>query len=294
MKHAETTKRSIAGAAAMVALLTLPAAGHGGDRAAVHPRLVVSLSGCTLRLQTAPGRAVVFPVGVGRLTDGGQEGPLGALFTGPNPRDRDLYIPRRRLPAFHRGLPYLRLDRRRGKGVRPFGIHGPVSPTLIWGRVSRGCIRMRPADIRRLYRVAVRHPSMPVIFIRGRDRVGGKAVVPAATRPAVKGCPEAAVGLRRLRRLATGAQVHDRRCGGVDHWYSIPLVGGDVTSVKLNHGGGLRVELFGIKAISAIAGGRHGFVHRIPRAPRNRGDRFIRITGAGKGAVPYTLSVNVK
>ena len=99
MKHAETTKRSIAGAAAMVALLTLPAAGHGGDRAAVHPRLVVSLSGCTLRLQTAPGRAVVFPVGVGRLTDGGQEGPLGALFTGPNPRDRDLYIPRRRLPA---------------------------------------------------------------------------------------------------------------------------------------------------------------------------------------------------
>lgn len=275
------------------ALWAVPAVAQGRAPQAVHPRVVVSVMGSTLRLQTAPNRAIVFPVGVGRLTDGGQEGPLGTLFTGPDPGDRDLYIPRRRLPAFHRGLPYLRLDRRRA-GARPFGIHGPVSPTLIWGRVSRGCIRMRPTDIRRLYRVAARHPSMPVTFVRGLDRVGGKAVVPAATRPAVKGCPEAAIGVRRLRRLATGAQVHDRRCGGVDHWYSIPLEGGDVTSVKLNHGGGLRVELFGIKAISAIAAGPHGFAHRIPRAPRNRGDRFIRVTGAAKEAVPYTLSVNVK
>ena len=279
-----------------------PRAKTARSHPAVFPRVVVSLTGCTLRLETGKGQNRVFPVGVGRLTDRGQEGPLGTLHTGPDPRDRDLYLPRRRLPAFHGGLPYLRLDRRKssgaGKMFRPFGIHGPVSPTLIWGRVSRGCIRLRPADIRLLYGVAVKHPSMPVTFIRQLDRVGGRPVSPDPVRPPLPGCPEAAAGARKLRRLATGAQIHDRVCGGVDHWYSIPLQGGDVTSVRLRHGGGLRVELYGIRAISAIASGRRGFVHRIPLAHRNRGDRFVRVV-ASSGArkrrrfLPYTLSVTM-
>lgn len=271
------------------------------ERVAVYPRIVVSVTGATLRLESGEGKSRIFPVGVGRLTDSGQEGPLGTLLTGPDPRDRELYMPRRRLPAFHGGLPYLRLDRRRARGVdrdvRPFGIHGPVSPTLIWGRVSRGCIRMRPADIRRLYNVAARHPSMPVTFVRGLDRIKGKPVTPSPVRAAVPGCPEAASGARRLRRLATNTQVHDRVCGGVDHWYSIQLEGGDVTSVRLKHSGGLRVELFGIRAISAIASGTRGFVHRIPLAPRNRGDRFVRITttttAGDRQFRPYTLSVTM-
>ena len=273
-----------------------------GPRAST-PRMVVSLSGCTLRLVTGDGKTRVFPVGVGRLTDGGQEGPLGTLRTGPDPRNKELYLPRRRLPAFYRGLPYLRLDRARpGKAgelprsVRPFGLHGPVSPTLIWGRVSRGCIRMRPADIRALYAVAVKNPSMPVTFVRGLDRVGGRPVSPDAVRPPRRGCPAAAVGARRLRRLATGAQIHDRLCGGVDHWYSVQLQGGDVTTVKLQHTGGLRVELYGIRAISAIASGDRGFVHRIPLAHRNRGDRFVRVTSTVADKVrfhPYTLSVTL-
>jgi len=290
---------AVSWAAPVLADARKPRPGKAGLAPAVYPRVVVSLSGCTLRLETAAGKRRVFPVGVGRLTDSGQEGPLGTLRTGPDPRDRDLYLPRRRLPAFHRGLPFLRLDRRRARGkVRPFGIHGPVSPTLIWGRVSRGCIRMRPADIRLLYGVAVRHPSMPVTFIRGLDRVGARPVKPDRKRPPIKGCPEAAVGARRLRRLATGGQVHDRVCGGVDHWYAVPMEGGDVTSVKLQHAGGLRVELFGIKAISAIASGERGFVFRLPLAHRNRGDRFVRVMApAGarnrKRFLPYTLSVTM-
>lgn len=274
-------------------------ASHSAEAGAT-PRVVVSLSGCTLRLELGgeAGRKV-FPVGVGRLTTRGQEGPSGTLRTGPDPRDTEFYLPRRRLPAFHRGLPFLRLDRRKlqrsGQTIHPFGLHGPVTPTLIWGQVSRGCVRMRPAHIRQLYGVAARHPSMTVTFIRGPDRVGGRVVIPDPHRRAVKGCPEAALGVRRLRRLRAGAQLHDRICGGVDHWYAIPLGGGDTISVKLAHCADLRIELFGIRAISAIARGRNGFEHRIPRAPKNRGDRFLRVTSrAGGGSFrPYSLSVTL-
>lgn len=309
-RHRRGIRLALACSLAGLALAALPAATTRADsprhrpgragRAAVYPRVVVSVTGSTLRLVTGQGKSRVFSVGVGRLTDSGQEGPLGTLYTGPDPRDRELYLPSRSLPAFYGGLPYLRLDRRRvrgvGKVVRPFGIHGPVSPTLIWGLVSRGCIRMRPADIRRLYKVAARHPSMPVTFVRGVDRVRGKPVTPSPVRAPVAGCPEASLGARRLRRLATGTHIHDRVCGGVDHWYSIHLEGGDVTSVRLKHSGGLRVELFGIRAISAIASGTRGFVHRIPLAPRNRGDRFVRITTStnpGRQFRPYTLSVTM-
>ena len=269
----------------------LASAALPGARAAAGPRVVVSLAGCTLRLELGDGTRRVFPVGVGRLARAGQQGPVGIFRTGPDPADRDLYLPSRKLPAFHRGLPFIRLDLRRGS-ERPFGLHGPVSPTLIWGHVSRGCVRMRPAHIRLLYQVAARHPGMTVKFIRGLDQLGHRTVIPDASRPLDPRCPDATVGLRRLRRLALNRQLRGRVCGGVDHWYALALGGGDVISVRLDHGGDLRAELIGVRAISSVARGARGFVHRVPMGPRNRGDRYLRITSPGSRTVAYTLSVN--
>jgi hypothetical protein len=270
--------------------------------------VIISLGGATLRLEPgARGRRRVFPVAVGRLTPTGQAGPLGTFRTGPDPRDREYYLPSRRLPAFHRGLPFLRLDLQRAgdatggrpaRPSRPYGIHGPVTPTLIWGQVSRGCVRMRPRDLRLLYRTAVRHPAMRVTFVRGQDRVDGRAVRPDPVGPQQARCPEASTGVRRLGRLAVGRAVHDRVCGGVDHWYALSMAGGTALSAGLSHGGALSLELYGIKAISAIAAGRHGLQHRIPQARHNRGDRYLRVVAPGprRGGArffPYTLTVSI-
>jgi hypothetical protein len=284
--------------------LSLSALPHAGARAkrVSEPRIVISLDRSTLRLEPGSGKKRrVYPVAVGRRTPGGQKSPLGTWFTGPDPKDRELYLPSRREPAFHRGLPFLRLEiRRRGRRdprrqERPFGIHGPVTPTLIWGTVTAGCIRMRPGHIRDLYRFAVRHPGMPVRVIRGPDRLGGRILEPDPERRARPDCPESALGVRRLRRIRTGRPLHDRICG-VDHWYALELSGGDLVSVRLIQDGDLRVELFGIRAISAILAGRGGFDYKVPKVTKNRGDRYIRVvapTGgnaAGK-PIPYVLKV---
>jgi hypothetical protein len=262
--------------------------------AAARPHAVISLERSTLRLERGPslGRRV-FPVGVGRWSRKGPRSPVGTWLTGPDPGDRAYYLPARWLPAFHRGHPFLRLEvkgRERRRQAHPFGIHGPVTPSLIWGRVSGGCIRMRAADAKELYRFAARHPRMPVRIIRGPDLVAGVPVRPDPVRPDVPGCPEAAVGARRLRQLQLGGSIHDRTCGGVDHWYALELQGGDVIAVSLTHGGALRAELYGIRAISTVARGVRGFTFRVPLAPRNRGNRYLRVVATSK-VVPYTLQV---
>ncbi len=284
----------MSGALAAVALALVPAS-LGADRG---PRVVVSIEGATLRLERGARKGrVVFPVSVGRLEGGEESTPLGTLYTGPDPGDTNLYIAKRTEPAFHRGLPALRLNLRRPSppGVKhyPFGLHGPVTPTLIWGRASRGCVRMAAAHIRALYRFAARHPSMPVTVIRGMDRVDGAAVKPDRRPARVASCPEAAVGARRLRRITVGAKARDRICGGVDHWYALELQGGDKVRLELQHGSKLRAELYGIRAISTVARGRSGFSYRVPLARNNRGDRFVRVVAprSQKRAAPYMLKV---
>lgn len=276
--------------AATLTVLLVPLA------AAARPHAVISLDRATLRLERGPslGRRV-FPVGVGRWSQAVPRSPVGTWHTGPDPDDRAYYLPARWLPAFHRGHPFLRLEARgrvRSRREHPFGIHGPVTPTLIWGQVSGGCIRMRANDARELYRFAARHPGMPVRIIRGPDRVAGVPVRPDPVGPEVPGCPEAAVGARRLTRIQLGGQVlvHDRTCGGVDHWYALELQGGDVIAVSLAHSGRLRVELYGIRAISTVARGKRGLTFRVPLAPRNRGNRYLRVV-ATSDVVPYTLQV---
>ena len=265
------------------------------------PQIIISIQNGTLRLERGePGGRQIFPVSVGRLQGGEETTPLGTVHTGPDPRDRNLYIPNRKLPAFHRGLPNLRLELR-GKVVDrrpsfPFGIHGPVAPSLIWGRASRGCIRMRARGIRALYRFASKHPALPVRIIPGPDHLEGESVAtPDPVSPARKGCPEAALGVRRLTRLGQGKGHHRLVCGGVDHWYALELSGGDQLNLKLEHGGGLRLELYGIRGISTVARGAKGISYTVPLARNNRGDRFIRVVAPKDPSrvVPYTLEAIV-
>ena len=263
------------------------------------------MDGCTLRVETAAGRRV-FPVAVGRLLPDGGERAIGRFQTGSDPHDRRFYLPARREPAFHRGLPFLRLARRAGAKVAAslvgdaevFGIHGPVTPTLIWGRVSAGCIRMAPRHLRWLYGYAIRHPGLELLVTPDLDQVGGRTVMPSSDRPPQPGCPEARLGVRRLRRAPFGTPQHDRVCGGVDHWWAMELKGGETLRVQLQHAGALRAELFGLRGISEVARGRLGFQHVVPVAPRNRGDRYLRITRDGVAdpagdAQPYTLELSL-
>jgi hypothetical protein len=266
-----------------------------GDALASAPLLVISVDGATLRLEKGRKGRRVFPAGVGRVEGlGRQRSPVGLWRTGPDPSDPRFYLKARREPAFHRGLPFLRLYSP-SRAELLFGIHGPVTPTLIWGQVSAGCIRLRPKHIRELYRFARRHPGMRVRIIRGFDRVGGRRVTPSMAGPRDPRCPEAGVGVRRLKSLrVSGTRVHDRVCGGVDHWYSLRLRGGDLINVALTHEGGLTVELYGIRAISTIAAGRFGFSYRVPLVQKNRGDRYLRVVAShrSRAGTAYTLEVS--
>ncbi len=216
-----------------LACALLGAAGPGHARPG--PRALVSLADATLRLDAGPGAPPrAFPVTVGVQLDGQETSPVGTVRTGPDPRDPTYYVAARFDPLYHVGLPFLRLDRSaeasggagRGAGARvqPYSIHGPVTPTLIWGRASRGCVRMRPVDLRLLYAFALRHPAMPITFTRGPDpearRLLRRAAGPAAAGAGPRGapaCDEAGLGVRPLRRQPGGRPVHARNCGGVDH-----------------------------------------------------------------------------
>jgi hypothetical protein len=172
-----------------------------------------------------------------------------------------------------------------------------VTPSLIWGRVSAGCVRMQEPDLRLLFQVARRHPSMSVAFLGDPDRVDGRIVEPDRTHPALPGCDEAALGVRRMTPLVSErGDVHDRICGGVDHWYSLGVENGDLVSVDLRHAGDLRVELYGARAISAVASSIHGLDHRIsPGEGSGRSERYLRVTSTGPTSAfsPYTLRVRV-
>lgn len=270
---------------------------------AAGPVAIVSLEGCTMRVETGRGRRV-FPVAVGRLLPDGSEPIKGRFYTGPDPADERFYTVARRAPAYLGGLPFLRLDRRSGgeagsAAAEPrFGIHGPVTPTLIWGRVSAGCIRMRPQDLQWVFSFARSHPGLEIRILEHLDRVGEQPVAPDRGSPHRPDCPEAGLGLRRLRRAELGEHLHDRVCGGVDHWWVFELKGGETLRARIQQAGFLRMELYGIRGISTVAAGRFGFDHTVPPADANRGDRYLRVTpgpGARPGAVfPYTMQLVVE
>jgi hypothetical protein len=265
-----------------------------------HPMVVISHHGQTLRLQWDDPSVTrrVFPVGLARQAPGQALAPLGTFFTGPAPDDSTFYLSARQVPAFYGGLPFLRLVYSQGQQRYPFALHGPITPTLIWGPISAGCVRLRPEDLRELYQVAVRYPSMPVTFLAGPDRLEDHPVE-LDRRPELSlACPESKWGIRRLSRLGPGHEVHDRLCGNIDHWYAIELKGGDALSVQVQHAGSLWVELYGPRAISIIAEGRFGLEFSVPCVQRNRADRYLRITARKSesakersAVIPYGLKV---
>lgn len=264
--------------------------------AAKTPEIVVSLTSHVVSLRHPDGRTERFPAAVGRIHDGRRLGPKGRWYTGPDARDRTFYLPARRLPAFHRGLPFLRLSpvRLRPRRSDPayqraasqeYGLHGPVTPSLIWGAITAGCVRLRAADLKRVFAFARRHPGIAVRYTRAA------IASPAAPKGA---CPESRFGATRMVRAPLSRRIHGRVCGGVDRWFAVELQGGDVLEVELAQRGGLRVELYGIRAISEVTrGGATGLRYRVPLAKRNRGLRYLRIV-APKGQQPVGFSLRVR
>ena len=131
----------------------------------VRPEVVVTLEDATVTvLDPVTGFYEIYPAGVGRLDGYGvSRTPVGHFTTGSDPMDPWWYMPRRITPAMYGGLPFLRLTAEKPEGGGPmFGFHGPVEGPFKRGYVSGGCVRLRPADLVRLYYALAIHPTVPV------------------------------------------------------------------------------------------------------------------------------------
>lgn len=117
--------------------------------ALVSPEIIVSLKGLTVHLfDRETGFSAVYPTGPGVLGSNGRSiTPTGHYKTGSNASDSWWFAPRRTSPAYFGGLPFLRLTVRNSAGVNTYGLHGPITKTLIRGYVSHGCMRMAAQDI---------------------------------------------------------------------------------------------------------------------------------------------------
>jgi hypothetical protein len=252
--------------------------------AVARPTIEISTSSHVMRVKSGAVERR-FPVGLGRVLRSRSFEPQRTVwYTGPTASDRAFYISSRRKPAFYGGLPYLRLSPvrllagQRDLGYRRaansrYAIHGPVTPSLIWGAVSAGCVRMRAADLHWLYRLLVTHPSVRVAFTR-------RAITPAkgGTLP------------RRLGVLRIGRSVSGRISKRRDHWFAVWLKGGDLLEAQLDHDGSLGIELYGIRGISSVARGQRGLRFRLPVRVKNSGYRFLRIYSRSKRPTGYVLS----
>jgi hypothetical protein len=134
----------------------------------VSPEIIVSIDGLTVHLfDRATGFQAVYPAGVGVKNAAGVSiTPPGHYKTGANGTDPWWYAPRRTVPEYFAGLPFLRTTARNSAGANTYALHGPITSELIRGYVSHGCIRMRANDIIRLFWMVKSHPSTPVTFQR--------------------------------------------------------------------------------------------------------------------------------
>ncbi|CAN5327060.1 hypothetical protein BH11MYX1_BH11MYX1_33640 [soil metagenome] len=121
------------------------------------------------------------PAGVGEKDSHGKSiTPLGHFTTGSMMADPGWwYVPRRTVPAYFAGLPFLRLTARNNDGANTYALHGPITATLIRGFVSHGCVRMAAKDIVRVFWSVKTHYSTPVTIQREveHDRDGRKVDV---------------------------------------------------------------------------------------------------------------------
>jgi hypothetical protein len=145
----------------------------------VSPEIIVSLDGLTVHVfDRATGYQLVMPAGVGEKDSHGTSiTPLGHFATGSMMEDQAWwYAPRRTVPAYFAGLPFLRLTARNEDGANTYALHGPITATLIRGFVSHGCVRMAAKDIIRVFWSVRTHYSTPVTIQREveRDAAGHK------------------------------------------------------------------------------------------------------------------------
>ncbi|MDQ3366475.1 MAG: L,D-transpeptidase [Myxococcota bacterium] len=171
--------------------------------ALVAPEIIVSLDGLTVHLfDRATGFQAVYPAGVGTKTAGKSITPTGHFATGPNNADAWWYVNRRTVPDYFGGFPFLRLTARNTVGANTYALHGPITPDLIRGYVSHGCVRMASNDIIRLFWMVKPHESIPVTIQREveRDAAGARVdvgKVPALWAPGAAISFGASVGPRR-------------------------------------------------------------------------------------------------
>lgn len=131
----------------------------------VAPEIIVSLDGLTVHLfDRATGFQAVYPAGVGEKDSHGRSiTPTGHFSSGAMGIEASWwYVPRRTVPDYFAGLPFLRLTARNSAGANTYALHGPITATLIRGYVSHGCVRMAKNDIIRLFWMVNGHWSTPV------------------------------------------------------------------------------------------------------------------------------------
>ena len=153
----------------------------------VAPEIIVSLDGLTVHLfDRATGFQAVYPAGVGMKNSRGVSiTPTGHFKSGANSNDSWWYVPRRTVPDYFGGFPFLRTTARNSDGGNTYALHGPITEQLIRGYVSHGCVRMRGNDIVRLFWMVKPHASTPITIQKEveLDRNGKK--VDVGTTPAL-------------------------------------------------------------------------------------------------------------
>ena len=147
----------------------------------VAPEIIVSLDGLTVHLfDRETGFQAVYPAGVGTKNSRGVSiTPAGHFRTGANTADGWWFVPRRTVPEYFGGFPFLRIDAKNHVGANTYALHGPITDELIRGYVSHGCIRMRANDIIRLFWMVKKFPQIPVTIQREveRDAAGNRVDV---------------------------------------------------------------------------------------------------------------------
>lgn len=130
----------------------------------VSPEIIVSLDGLSVHMfDRATGFSEVYPAGVGQRSSRGRSiTPTGHFQTGGDTNDTWWYVARRTNPEYFGGFPFLRLTAKNSDGANTYALHGPITENLIRGYVSHGCVRMRAADVIRIFWIMKKHPSAPV------------------------------------------------------------------------------------------------------------------------------------
>ena len=169
----------------------------------VSPEIIVSLDGLTVHLfDRATGFQAIYPAGVGQKNSRGVSiTPTGHFQTGANGNDSWWYVPRRTVPDYFGGFPFLRLTAKNSDGANTYALHGPITTNLIRGYVSHGCVRMRGNDIVRIFWMVKSHPSIPVTIQKEVELDAAGKKVDVGTSPKLWAVGEpirfgASVGMR--------------------------------------------------------------------------------------------------